>query len=71
MAGDAAQTVVDQVALDRALKQLPRDLRHVFVLKEIEGYSHAEIGGLLGIRKNTSEVRLHRAIKRLRRMLSE
>lgn len=68
--GDASQTFVDRVALDRALKRLPRDLRHVFVLKEIEGYSHAEIGQLLGIRKNTSEVRLHRAIKRLRRMLS-
>jgi RNA polymerase sigma-70 factor (ECF subfamily) len=35
--------------LDRAPARLPEPLRLVFVLKEIEGYEHAEIGDLLGI----------------------
>jgi DNA-directed RNA polymerase specialized sigma24 family protein len=43
----------------------------VVVLKVIEGYSHEEIAELLGIRRNASEVRLHRAIKRLRKLLED
>ncbi len=69
--GASGEGVVNRTALDRALRALPDDLRVVFVLKEIHGYSHAEIGALLGIRTNTSEVRLHRAMKRLRRLLGE
>jgi RNA polymerase sigma-70 factor (ECF subfamily) len=57
--------------LERALRKLPDALRVVFVLKEIEGQTHAEIAGTLGIRIGTSEVRLHRAIKGLRRYLKE
>jgi RNA polymerase sigma-70 factor (ECF subfamily) len=48
---------------------LPDPLRVVFTLKEVEGYSHAEIAELLGIRSGTSEVRLHRAKARLRQLL--
>jgi len=55
--------------LERGLAALPHDLRVVFVLKEIEGFAHAEIGRLLGIRTGTSEVRLHRAMRALRRAL--
>jgi RNA polymerase sigma-70 factor (ECF subfamily) len=55
--------------LERALATLPDALRLVFMLKEVEGYSHAEISQLLGIRIGTSEVRLHRAIKALRGVL--
>lgn len=55
--------------LERALATLPDALRVVFLLKEVEGYSHAEISQLLGIRIGTSEVRLHRAIKALREAL--
>jgi RNA polymerase sigma-70 factor (ECF subfamily) len=59
------------VALVRALERLPDDQRAVVVLKVIEGYSHEEIAELLGIRRNASEVRLHRAIKRLRKLLED
>jgi RNA polymerase sigma-70 factor (ECF subfamily) len=55
--------------LERAIAKLPASLRAVFVLKEVEGLSHAEVAGTLGIRVGTSEVRLHRALKRLRRDL--
>ena len=59
------------IALRDALVRLPQPLRDVFVLKMIEGYSHAEIGALLDIRAGTSEVRLFRAVRRLRDLLSE
>ena len=56
---------VDRIAAQRALQRLPDGLRAVFVLKEVEGYSHAEIGGLLGITAENSAVRLSRAWKLL------
>ena len=60
---------IDGLALERALAALPDGLRAVFVLREVEGYSHAEIAETLGIRPGTSEVRLHRARRLLRQAL--
>jgi RNA polymerase sigma-70 factor (ECF subfamily) len=61
----------DHVALQGAVEALPVALRSVLVLKEMEGYSHAEIAALLGITAVTSRVRLLRAIRRLRRELEK
>jgi RNA polymerase sigma factor (sigma-70 family) len=63
--------LLDRMAIATALAALPEDLRIVFMLADIEGYSHAEIGKLLGIRTGTSEVRLHRARRKLRAMLED
>ena len=46
---------------DAALSQLPRAAREVFVLHDVEGYKHHEIGDLLGISAGTSKSQLHRA----------
>jgi len=71
-AGDSSAAGADvRWELERALATLPDALRAVFMLKEVEGYSHAEIGQMLGIRRGTSEVRLHRAIRTLRRVLGD
>lgn len=59
------------VSLTSLLASLPREQRTVVVLRAIEGYSHAEIAELLGIRRNTVEVRYHRALRRLRQLLEE
>ena len=64
-----ADAEVGRMILSEALAALSEDLRAVFVLREIEGYSHAEIGEMLGIRRGTSEVRLFRAIRQLRQLL--
>lgn len=58
------------IALARALSALPQTLRQVFLLKEVEGYSHAEISAFLDISVAASQVRFHRAIKHLRRELT-
>ena len=63
--------LADLIAVERAVDALPDSLRVVFVLREVEGYSHAEIGELLEITPNASEVRLHRAIRSLRLTLGE
>lgn len=67
--GTDPSMIVERMAIERALGELPDTLRAVFVLREVEGYSHAEIAGLLGIRPGTSEVRLHRAKKILQTKL--
>jgi RNA polymerase sigma factor (sigma-70 family) len=46
---------------DVALGRLPRAAREVFVLHDVEGYKHHEIGDLLGISPGTSKSQLHRA----------
>jgi RNA polymerase sigma-70 factor (ECF subfamily) len=58
-----------QLDLQAAVDALPSHLRSVLVLKEIEGYSHAEIADMLGISAVTSRVRLLRAMRKLRRTL--
>jgi RNA polymerase sigma-70 factor, ECF subfamily len=62
---------IDRLAIIAALSALPNDLRVVFVLSDIEGYSHAEIGRMLGIRPGTSQVRLYRARRKLRALLED
>jgi len=41
----------------------------VLVLRQVHGYSHDEIGTMLGISAGTSRVRLTRALESLRRSL--
>jgi RNA polymerase sigma-70 factor, ECF subfamily len=49
-----------------ALARLPNAARHVFLLHDVEGYKHHEIGELLGISAGTSKSQLHRARMLLR-----
>lgn len=71
LAAPADEPSADRTDLERAIRMLPPNLRAVFVLKEVEGLSHAEVAVALGIRVGTSEVRLHRALKRLRVLLEK
>jgi len=56
--------------LEAAVAHLPAGARAVFVLHDVEGYGHAEIGSLLGIAEGTSKAHLFRARRLLRRRLS-
>lgn len=67
---DSPPGVVGQLALERALKELPETQRTVFVLKVMEGYSHDEIASLVGITPEASRARLARARHALRNSLS-
>jgi RNA polymerase sigma-70 factor, ECF subfamily len=55
--------------LDRAIARLPAGAREVFVLHDVEGYKHREIGEMLGIAVGTSKSQLHEARMSLRAQL--
>jgi RNA polymerase sigma-70 factor (ECF subfamily) len=57
--------------LDTAMARLPPGARQIFVLHDIEGYRHAEIGTLLGVSIGTSKSQLHRARMTLRAYLAQ
>jgi RNA polymerase sigma-70 factor, ECF subfamily len=57
------------VDFEAALEKLPDGAREIFVLHDVEGYKHHEIGTLLGISAGTSKAQLHRARMMLRRHL--
>lgn len=59
----------EAVDLARAIASLPLELRRVFALRQLEGYSHNEIAELLEITPGASRVRYLRAIRRLRAVL--
>jgi RNA polymerase sigma-70 factor (ECF subfamily) len=63
-------TVGDRIDLQRALAELPDGYRTVLTLHDVEGYTHAEIGEMLGIAPGTSKSQLHQARRAMRRMLS-
>ena len=52
--------------LDTAIGRLPDGARQIFVLHDVEGYKHEEIGEMLGIAVGTSKAQLHRARMLLR-----
>jgi RNA polymerase sigma-70 factor (ECF subfamily) len=58
-----------RVDLERAIIALPPSLRAVFVLRQLEGYTHEEIADLLGISPGASRVRYSRALDHLRHSL--
>ncbi|MFM7900875.1 MAG: RNA polymerase sigma factor, partial [Bacteroidota bacterium] len=51
------------------IQSLPNGFRTVFNLYAIEGYTHKEIGELLGISENTSKSQYSRARAQLQKML--
>lgn len=61
---------LDAEYLERAIRALPEGYRAVFLLAEVEGYSHREIGELLGISEGTSKSQLFYAKKRLREAIT-
>ena len=65
----AAPAGADRLDLERAIALLPAGAREVFVLFDVEGYSHEEIAGMCGIAIGTSKAQLFRARRLLREML--
>lgn len=77
---DKAENICDDDMPDKKLnyedllaiiQRLPNAYRTVFNLFAIEGYSHDEIGELLGISTGTSKSNLHKARQKLKMMISE
>ena len=57
--------------LAEAIDTLPEGYRAVFVMHDIEGYTHEEIGAALGVQSGTSKAQLFRARAKLRELLAD
>lgn len=56
--------------IDEAVQKLSPGARHVFVLHDVEGYTHEEIAAQLGITSGGSKSQLFKARAKLRRLLA-
>jgi RNA polymerase sigma-70 factor (ECF subfamily) len=57
------------VDLEHAIGTLPPGARRVFLLHDVEGYTHEEIAGMLGVTTGGTKAQLHRARMLLRKAL--
>ena len=68
---DGVLPLLTAMDLEKALARLPEGARSVFVLYELEGFSHREIATLLDVAEGTAKAQLHRARALLRTILTE
>ena len=61
--------VVDKIAIQNAIKELPNGYRNVFILHDVEGFEHEEVARILGCSVGTSKSQLHKARLKLRKLL--
>lgn len=61
--------VLDRLALNKAIGQLPPGYKKVFWLHDVEGYEHEEIARMLKLSVGTSKSQLHKARLKLRGLL--
>ena len=66
-----AGTGLLKLQLEQALDRLPPGMRRVLVLHDVEGYTHQEIAGMLGIAPGTSKSQLFKARTKMRLLLSQ
>ncbi len=58
-----------QKRLEAALDLLPEGMRQVLILHDVEGYTHDEIGEVLGVAAGTSKSQLFKARAKMRALL--
>ena len=63
--------IVDKLALESAIDQLPDGYKNVFVLHDVEGFEHEEVARILGCSVGTSKSQLHKARLKLRKLLKK
>jgi RNA polymerase sigma-70 factor, ECF subfamily len=63
--------IVDKIALDNAIAQLPDGYKSVFVLHDVEGFEHEEVARILGCSVGTSKSQLHKARLKLQKLLKK
>jgi RNA polymerase sigma-70 factor (ECF subfamily) len=64
-------SLVDRISLKEAIRQLSPGYRAVFILHDIAGYEHEQIGKILGCAVGTSKSQLHKARLKLRQLLTK
>lgn len=67
--GAPTEPTVLRISLERALERLPDGMRRVMVLHDVEGFTHEEIGEMLGVAAGTSKSQLFKARAKMREIL--
>ena len=62
---------VSRIDLERAIASLPEGSRAAFLLHDVEGFDHTEVGHLLGVAEGTSKSQVHKARLRIRDFLHQ
>jgi len=62
---------VSRIDLERAIASLPEGSRAAFLLHDVEGFDHTEVGQLLGVAEGTSKSQVHKARLRIREYLHQ
>ena len=65
------ETPIARLDLERAVERLPEGCREAFVLHDVEGFDHKEVGRLLGIAEGTSKSQVFKARMKLRALLGK
>jgi RNA polymerase sigma-70 factor (ECF subfamily) len=60
---------IKRLDLERAIATLPEACRAAFLLHDVEGFEHQEIGRMLGVSDGTSKSQVHKARMRIRAYL--
>ncbi len=60
---------IERLNLMRAIRKLPAGYKKLFLMYDVIGYEHSEIAGLVGCSTGCSKSQVHKARKRLRRLL--
>ncbi|MGZ5135750.1 MAG: RNA polymerase sigma-70 factor [Flavitalea sp.] len=68
---DLAEAKMLKVAIDKAVAELPHQMRKVFELSRYEGFKYAQIANLLNISIKTVETQMSRALSKLRQSLAK
>jgi RNA polymerase sigma-70 factor (ECF subfamily) len=61
---------ISRMDLERAIARLPEGCRAAFLLHDVEGFDHREVGRILGVSEGTSKSQVHKARMKLRALLS-
>jgi RNA polymerase sigma-70 factor, ECF subfamily len=64
-------SAVSRLDLERAIAALPEGSRAAFLLHDVEGFDHREVGAILGIAEGTSKSQVHKARLRIRAFLHQ
>ena len=67
----ARTSLVDNISLKEAIRQLSPGYRTVFILHDVAGYEHEQIGKILGCAVGTSKSQLYKARLKLRQLLTK
>jgi RNA polymerase sigma-70 factor (ECF subfamily) len=63
--------IVDKIALENAIAQLPEGYKNVFLLHDVQGFEHEEVAKILGCSVGTSKSQLHKARLKLQKLLGK